>query len=270
MTWTPSLWPPWSEWPTNLMLRDATAGGRVCWAGGIVSSARRSTAGDAPENRPKAAARQGPATEAECPEVHSPKTGEGTMRRDRTASIGLQSHVGRRAEVARARRARAGGGAVSRTAAGYDASAVTLPSVPGAGSLSGRRAPGAGSRVSPDFAFCPKCGARLRGAAPAAAPVARARRRRPRPPRRGRPAAGQRAVRRRRRLHPLGEQLDPEDVRAFQDDLFRELRGAIEQHGGFVEKFVGDAVMAIFGAPVAHEDDPERALRAALAHARRA
>jgi adenylate cyclase len=62
----------------------------------------------------------------------------------------------------------------------------------------------------------------------------------------------------------LGEALDPEDVRAFQDDLFREMSGAVERHGGFVEKFVGDAVMAMFGAPTAHEDDPERALRAAL------
>jgi adenylate cyclase len=43
------------------------------------------------------------------------------------------------------------------------------------------------------------------------------------------------------------------------------MSGAVEGHGGFVEKFVGDAVMAMFGAPTAHEDDPERALRAALA-----
>ena len=63
----------------------------------------------------------------------------------------------------------------------------------------------------------------------------------------------------------LAERLDPEDVRAFQSDLFQEMAAAIQQYDGFVEKFVGDAVMAIFGAPVAHEDDPERALRAALA-----
>jgi adenylate cyclase len=62
----------------------------------------------------------------------------------------------------------------------------------------------------------------------------------------------------------LGERLDPEDVRAFQDDLVHELGAAVERYGGFVEKFVGDAVMAMFGAPTAHEDDPERALRAAL------
>jgi adenylate cyclase len=62
----------------------------------------------------------------------------------------------------------------------------------------------------------------------------------------------------------LGERLDPEDVRTFQNDLFKLLAEAIEQYNGFVEKFVGDAVMAVFGAPVAHENDPERALRAAL------
>ena len=54
-------------------------------------------------------------------------------------------------------------------------------------------------------------------------------------------------------------------IRAFQKDLFRDLARIIYQHEGFVEKFVGDAVLAVFGAPVAHEDDPERALRVALA-----
>ena len=62
----------------------------------------------------------------------------------------------------------------------------------------------------------------------------------------------------------LAEQLDPEEVRAFQNALFEALGQAIARYDGFVEKFVGDAVMAIFGAPVAHEDDPERALDAAL------
>src|SRR3989440_3956300 len=61
------------------------------------------------------------------------------------------------------------------------------------------------------------------------------------------------------------EQLDPEDVRATLSPYYARLRSEIERHGGTVEKFIGDAVMAIFGAPVAHEDDPERGVRAALA-----
>ncbi len=63
----------------------------------------------------------------------------------------------------------------------------------------------------------------------------------------------------------LSEIADPEDIRDFQSDLFKELARIIYQHEGFVEKFVGDAVLAVFGAPVTHEDDPERALRVALA-----
>ena len=59
------------------------------------------------------------------------------------------------------------------------------------------------------------------------------------------------------------EQLDPEDVRATLSPYYARLREELERHGGTVEKFIGDAVMAVFGAPVAHEDDPERAVRAA-------
>ncbi|MHB8641589.1 MAG: ATP-binding protein [Gaiellaceae bacterium] len=61
------------------------------------------------------------------------------------------------------------------------------------------------------------------------------------------------------------ESLDPEDVEAILRPYHARLRDELEQRGGTVEKFVGDAVMAVFGAPVAHEDDPERAVRAALA-----
>jgi class 3 adenylate cyclase/tetratricopeptide (TPR) repeat protein len=63
----------------------------------------------------------------------------------------------------------------------------------------------------------------------------------------------------------LSESADPELIRAFQKDLFRDLARIIYQHEGFVEKFVGDAILAMFGAPIAHEDDAERALRVALA-----
>ena len=62
----------------------------------------------------------------------------------------------------------------------------------------------------------------------------------------------------------LGEALDPEDVRPLLARLFAIARDAVEQHGGRVEKYIGDAVMAVFGLPVAHDDDPARALSAAL------
>ena len=61
------------------------------------------------------------------------------------------------------------------------------------------------------------------------------------------------------------ERMDPEDVRAMLSPYYERLRSELERHGGTVEKFIGDAVVALFGAPVAHEDDPERAIRAALA-----
>jgi len=63
----------------------------------------------------------------------------------------------------------------------------------------------------------------------------------------------------------LGERLDPEDVRELQGELYDLVNGQVEHFGGVTEKFVGDAVLAVFGIPQAHEDDPERAVRAALA-----
>jgi len=59
--------------------------------------------------------------------------------------------------------------------------------------------------------------------------------------------------------------MDPEDVRALLSHYHERVRAELERFGGTVEKFIGDAVVALFGAPVAHEDDPERAVRAALA-----
>jgi class 3 adenylate cyclase/tetratricopeptide (TPR) repeat protein len=63
----------------------------------------------------------------------------------------------------------------------------------------------------------------------------------------------------------LGERLDPEDVRELQGELFELINSEVERFGGTTEKFAGDAVLAVFGIPQAHEDDPERAVRAALA-----
>jgi adenylate cyclase len=108
---------------------------------------------------------------------------------------------------------------------------------------------GCGFEAAPDFAFCPRCGQRL-----PTAPVV--------------PEADRRQVTvlfaDLSGFTALSERLDPEEVRAFQNVLFETLAQAIARYDGFVEKFVGDAVMAVFGAPIAHEDDPQRALGAAL------
>jgi adenylate cyclase len=126
----------------------------------------------------------------------------------------------------------------------------------------GRRLPGpcaaCGLVCEPDFAFCPRCGA-PRGPGAAAGPT---------------PSTSGREADRRQvtvlfadlsGFTALAERLDPEEIRAFQNALFETLAGAITRFDGFVEKFVGDAVLAVFGAPVAHEDDPERACESALA-----
>jgi adenylate cyclase len=112
---------------------------------------------------------------------------------------------------------------------------------------------GCGFEIQADFAFCPRCGAAQR---PAAAPKDRPN------------DADRRPV---TVLFAdlcgftsLSERLDPEEVRTFQGVLFDALGQAVRRRGGFVAKYLGDAVLALFGAPVAHEDDPERALDAAL------
>src|SRR6188472_1779738 len=107
--------------------------------------------------------------------------------------------------------------------------------------------PTCGNQLGPDHRFCPQCGT----------PVAQAV---PRPDVRKlvtilfADVAGSTA---------LGERLDPEAVRTLMGERFRRMRAIIEHHGGTVEKFIGDAVMAVFGIPVVHEDDALRAVRAA-------
>src|SRR5919197_1435386 len=61
----------------------------------------------------------------------------------------------------------------------------------------------------------------------------------------------------------LGESIDPEALRSLLARYFERMRGIVSAHGGTVEKFIGDAVMAVFGVPVLHEDDALRAVRAA-------
>src|SRR5215211_5102329 len=62
----------------------------------------------------------------------------------------------------------------------------------------------------------------------------------------------------------LGERLDPEALRSVMGRYFEAARAAFERHGGTVEKFIGDAVMAVFGVPIVREDDALRAVRAAV------
>ena len=62
----------------------------------------------------------------------------------------------------------------------------------------------------------------------------------------------------------IGEHQDPERVRGVMSRVFEEARTVLERHGGTIEKFIGDAVMAVFGIPTLHEDDPVRAVRAAV------
>jgi class 3 adenylate cyclase len=105
-----------------------------------------------------------------------------------------------------------------------------------------------GRESADDFASCPHCGAPFAAAAPA---------------------------REQRKVvtvlfcdvtgsTELGEKLDPETLRALLARYFEQMKAIVERHGGSVEKFIGDAVMAVFGVPAVHEDDALRAVRAAV------
>lgn len=147
--------------------------------------------------------------------------------------------------------------------------------------------PSCGYACAPDFAYCPKCGALV---GEALKDGGEARPSRPTAPIRASspllapPADPQQACRPRsdridseanRRtitvlfadlsgFTAMSERLDPEVMQTLQNQLFEELTAAVQSFGGFVDKFIGDALLALFGAPAAHEDDPERAVRAAL------
>jgi len=116
--------------------------------------------------------------------------------------------------------------------------------------------PACGAAFDPGDAFCGECGAQLAAPAPPAQVVASP------------PAAERRLVSvlfaDLEGFTPLSEQRDPEEVRELLSRYFDSCRRLIELYGGTVEKFIGDAVMAVWGTPTATEDDAERAVRAAL------
>src|SRR3984893_15491053 len=159
---------------------------------------------------------------------------------------------------------------------------------PKCGARQPARCAGCGYACPPDFAFCPKCGQKQGAApkpieAPPAAPLSPAVspepfRPAPAAPAPTTPALAGEADRRTVTVlfadlsgfTTLSERLDPEVLQTLQNELFEELTAAVQSFGGVVDKFIGDALLALFGAPVAHEDDPERALRAALEMVKRA
>jgi class 3 adenylate cyclase/tetratricopeptide (TPR) repeat protein len=131
-----------------------------------------------------------------------------------------------------------------------------------------RSCPRCHADVAADSHFCPNCGASLTEPEPAlavdAAPADGAA-----PPRGGAPFAERRLVSvlfcDLVNFTALAESLDPEEVRDVLSRYFDMARALVTAHGGMIEKFIGDAVMALWGAPTAHEDDAERAVRVAIA-----
>ena len=122
-----------------------------------------------------------------------------------------------------------------------------------------------GCRLAP-MAACPACGHEYEGGRSSAWSAPR-----PSPPppvARGGAEGRQCPVLRPGRVHGRSEQADPEDVDRMLSAYAEMARARIEAHGGVVEKFIGDAVVGVFGVPAAHEDDPERAVRAGLADRR--
>ena len=123
--------------------------------------------------------------------------------------------------------------------------------------------PNCGAQNSDAAKFCGECGTALEGASPSRGPVGE-----------DRVTPGPTGAAERRLVTvlfadlvgftTLAEGLDPEDTREFLTRYFELARTIVERYGGTIEKFIGDAVMAVWGAPIAHEDDAERAVRAAL------
>src|SRR5256885_1108364 len=126
--------------------------------------------------------------------------------------------------------------------------------------------PSCGTPAPPEAKFCMSCGTALSGEAPATAPA----------PVRTEPirAPADELPEERRQVTVLfadlsgytaiAERMDPEAVKSFVDRALQRLGQEVDRFGGSVDKYIGDNVMAVFGAPIAHEDDTERAVRAAL------
>jgi class 3 adenylate cyclase/tetratricopeptide (TPR) repeat protein/type II secretory pathway predicted ATPase ExeA len=122
--------------------------------------------------------------------------------------------------------------------------------------------PSCGAENPAGAKFCIECGSSLSAAPGATSPATT-------------PAAAEEPPEERRQATVLfadlsgytaaAERMDPEAVKALVDRTLRRLGEEIERFGGSIDKFIGDNVMGVFGAPVAHEDDPERAVRAGLA-----
>ncbi|MET4349108.1 putative ATPase/class 3 adenylate cyclase/rubredoxin [Bradyrhizobium sp. RT9b] len=148
--------------------------------------------------------------------------------------------------------------------------------------------PGCGFPRAPDFAYCPKCGAfvaevptggqasartspttlPIRSSSPPLVPTEDAQAAFRAPSDKIDSEANRRTITvlfaDLSGFTAMSERLDPEVMQTLQNELFEELTAAVQSFGGFVDKFIGDALLALFGAPAAHEDDPERAVRAAL------
>lgn len=166
---------------------------------------------------------------------------------------------------------------------GYDAPAE-FAFCPKCGGKLGRTCPSCGFAAPSDFGFCPKCGTGLVAAAPMARPTLPSEEERlalldglmpTALAEKVRQAASVGSEEGERRpvtivfadlsgFTTLSETRDPEEVATLIDRCLRAMGECIYHYEGAVDKYIGDAVMALFGAPVAHEDDPERAIRAAL------